>query len=79
LSRLSNGMVILTDANVGTTFGTASTEDEIYVTATDECHLWEEPNGPVYIRAEQPAAASLGVMLQEILRAARPPASSLDG
>jgi len=25
--------------------------------------LWEDPNAPVYIRAEQPAAASLGILM----------------
>jgi hypothetical protein len=41
----------------------AGTEDEIYVVPEDECHLWEDPQAPVFIRAEQPAAASLGVLL----------------
>jgi hypothetical protein len=28
-----------------------------------ECHLWEDPSAPVFIRAEQPQAASLGMLL----------------
>lgn len=64
---LPSGLVVVTDANIATTFtagvGTGGTEDKIYVVDTDECHLWEDPNAPVFIRAEQAAAASLGVLL----------------
>jgi hypothetical protein len=59
---LSNGMQVVTDANIATNVG-AGTEDTIYTVAKDECHLFEDPNAPVFIRAEQPAAASLGVLL----------------
>lgn len=59
---LPTGMVVITDNNIPTTKG-GGTEDEIYVTSSQECHLWEDSNAPVYIRAEQPAAASLGVLL----------------
>lgn len=59
---LPSGMVVITDNNIPTTKG-GGTEDEIYVTSSQECHLWEDPNAPVFIRAEQPAAASLGVLL----------------
>lgn len=59
---LPNGMVAVVDNNIGTTLG-GGTEDEIYVVPSDECHLWEDPSAPVFIRAEQPAAASLGVLL----------------
>lgn len=59
---LPNGTVVITDANVPTTVG-AGTEDEIYIVPSDECHLWEDPNAPQFIRAEQVAAASLGVLL----------------
>jgi hypothetical protein len=58
---LPGGTVVIVDNNVSTAFGT--NEDEIYVVASDECHLWEDPSAPVFIRAEQPAAASLGVLL----------------
>jgi HK97 family phage major capsid protein len=60
---LPNGLTVIVDNNVGTAFGTATNEDEIYVVPASECHLWEDPNAPVFIRAEQPAAASLGVLL----------------
>jgi hypothetical protein len=59
---LPNGTVVIVDNNIGTTLG-AGTEDEIYIVASDECHLWEDPGAPVFIRAEQPNAASLGVLL----------------
>jgi hypothetical protein len=59
---LPNGLVAIVDNNVPTTLG-GGTEDEIYVVPADECHLWEDPQAPVFIRAEQPAAANLGVLL----------------
>ena len=39
------------------------TEDEIYFVSQRESHLWEDPNAPVLIRAEQTSAKSLGVDL----------------
>jgi hypothetical protein len=60
---LPSGLVVVTDANIPTNLGTGTNEDRIYIVDTDECHLWEDPNAPVFIRAEQPAAASLGVLL----------------
>jgi hypothetical protein len=60
---LPNGLKVIVDNSVGVAFGTATSEDEIYVVPASECHLWEDPNAPVFIRAEQPAAASLGVLL----------------
>ncbi|MFY1660903.1 hypothetical protein [Micromonospora sp. WMMD1274] len=60
---LPNGNLVVVDANIATNLGTGTNEDEIYVVAADECHLWEDPNAPVFIRAEQAAAASLGVLL----------------
>lgn len=58
---LPNGLSVVVDNNVPTTVNTS--EDEIYVVASSECHLWEDPNAPVFLRAEQAAAASLGVLL----------------
>lgn len=60
---LPSGLVVVTDNNIGTAYGAGTNEDRIYVVDTDECHLWEDPNAPVFIRAEQPAAGSLGVQL----------------
>jgi hypothetical protein len=58
---LSNGLMVCVDANVPT--NTGGTQDEVYVLASDEVHLWEAPNSPLLIRAEQPNAASLGILL----------------
>jgi hypothetical protein len=58
---LSNGMKVIVDNNIETTVNT--NQDPIYVLASGELHLWEDPNAPMLIRAEQPAAASLGVLL----------------
>lgn len=59
---LPNGTPVIVDNNVATNLG-AGTEDEIYLVDRQECHLWEDPDAPMYIRAEQPSAASLGVLL----------------
>ncbi len=59
---LPNGTVVIVDNNISTALG-AGTEDEIYIVASDECHLWEDPNAPQFIRAEQPQAANLAVTL----------------
>lgn len=60
---LPNGLPVIVDNNIATNLGAGTNEDEIYVIAADECHLWEDPQAPVFIRAEQPAAANLGVLL----------------
>jgi HK97 family phage major capsid protein len=57
------GLEVIVDNNIGTAYGAGTNEDEIYVVPASECHLWEDPNAPLFIRAEQPAAASLGVLL----------------
>ena len=60
---LPNGLVAIVDANVPINLGTATSQDEIYVVAGDELHLWEEPNAPAFIRAEQPRAKNMAVTL----------------
>lgn len=59
---LPNGLGVVVDNNIATNLG-GGTEDEIYVVAADECHLWEDANAPMFIRAEQTKAESLGVVL----------------
>lgn len=49
---LPDGTPVVTDANIGTTYGASTNEDEIYVVAPEECHLWEDPGSPMFIRAE---------------------------
>lgn len=60
--QFTNSLIAVVDNNIATNLGAGTNEDEIYVIAADECHLWEDPQAPVFIRAEQPAAASLGVL-----------------
>ncbi|WP_242890254.1 phage major capsid family protein [Actinomadura litoris] len=57
------GLEVIVDNNISTGLGAGTNEDEVYVVPQSECHLWEDPNAPLFIRAEQPAAASLGVLL----------------
>lgn len=63
---LPNGTPVIVDNNV-TTAGlagavTGGTQDHTYVLDRNEAHLWEDPSAPVFIRAEQTPAASLGVL-----------------
>jgi hypothetical protein len=60
---LQNGLSICVDNNVETNLGAGTNQDQIYIVPSQECHLWEDPQAPVFIRAEQPAAANLGVLL----------------
>ena len=57
---LPNGMAVVVDNNCSTTV--TSNQDEIYVVPSSECHLYEDPNAPAYIRCEQTNAAVLGVL-----------------
>jgi hypothetical protein len=59
---LPNGMAVIVDNNLPTNLG-GGTEDSIVVVPSEESFLWEDPNAPQFIRAEQPAAATLGVTL----------------
>jgi hypothetical protein len=56
------GVPVILDASIATNLGAGTNEDRIYGVTAQEAHLWEDPAAPVYIRAEQPAAASLGVL-----------------
>jgi hypothetical protein len=58
---LPNGLQVIVDNNVTTTSN--ANQDEIYLVPQEECHLFEDPNAPVMIRAEQPNVAALGVLL----------------
>ncbi|HEY9416900.1 MAG TPA: hypothetical protein VIQ30_19255 [Pseudonocardia sp.] len=60
---LPNGMVAVVDNNIATNLGAGTNQDEIYVVPSEESYLWEDPNAPQFIRAEQAAAASLGVVI----------------
>ncbi|MFD7224826.1 hypothetical protein ACFV9P_28060 [Streptomyces sp. NPDC059892] len=60
---LPNGTPVIVDNNIATNLGAGTNEDEIYLVDRNECHLWEDPDAPMYIRAEQTKAASLGVLM----------------
>lgn len=59
---LPNGVPVVVDNNIVTNLGAGTNEDEIYLVASEECHLWEDPSAPIYIRAEQTKAATLQVL-----------------
>ncbi|MCX4578120.1 hypothetical protein OHB41_34020 [Streptomyces sp. NBC_01571] len=60
---LPNGTPVIVDNNIATNYGAGTNEDEVYLVDRNECHLWEDPSAPMYIRAEQPKLASLGVLM----------------
>jgi hypothetical protein len=60
---LPNGMAVITDNNMPVNLGAGTNEDSVVIAPTEESFLWEDPNAPQFIRAEQPAAAQLGVLL----------------
>lgn len=60
---LPNGIKVIVDNNIATNLGVGTNEDEIYIVNAAELHLWEDASAPMFIRAEQPSAASLGVLL----------------
>ncbi|MFC6017220.1 phage major capsid protein [Plantactinospora solaniradicis] len=60
---LPNGTPVIVDNNIAINLGAGTNEDEIYLVDRMESHLWEDPDAPVYIRAEQAKAANLGILL----------------
>lgn len=54
------GAGVVLDRNIETTLG-GGTEDAIYGVNANECFLWEDPNAPLMIRAEQTGAGNLMV------------------
>jgi len=55
------GLPIITDANVGTTYGTTTNQDEIYVVNAGEAHLWEQPGSPFTLRYDATGAGNLTI------------------
>jgi HK97 family phage major capsid protein len=53
------GLPVITDANVGTTYGAATNQDEIYCVAAPEMHLWEQAGSPFALSFDQTIAGSL--------------------
>lgn len=60
---LPSGVPVIVDNNIATNYGAGTNEDEIYFFAQSEGHLWEDPNAPMLIRADQPKAKKLAVDL----------------
>lgn len=60
---LPSGVPVVVDNNIATNLGAGTNEDEIYFVAQSEAHLWEDPNAPRLIRAEQSQAKKLAVDL----------------
>lgn len=60
---LPNGTAVVVDNNVPTNVGAGTNQDEVYVVPSEESYLWEDPQAPQFIRAEQAKAANLGVLL----------------
>ena len=55
------GLPIVTDANVGTTYGAATNQDEIYLVDAREMHLWEQPGSPFSLRFDATTPGSLTI------------------
>ena len=55
------GLPIITDANIGTTYGTTTNQDEIYVVTAPECHLWEQSGSPFTLRYDATGAGNLTI------------------
>ncbi|MSZ76338.1 MAG: hypothetical protein F2667_04430 [Actinobacteria bacterium] len=58
---LPTGTVVIVDNNVAVNLGAGTNEDEIYFGAQSELHLWEDPNAPMLLRAEQSQVKKLAV------------------
>lgn len=56
---LPNGVPVVVDNNIATNLGAGTNEDEIYVGARSELHLWEDPSAPMLIKAEANQAKKL--------------------
>ncbi|MFQ6170372.1 hypothetical protein ACK8HX_02095 [Oryzobacter sp. R7] len=60
---LPSGVPVIVDNNVAINKGAGVNEDEIYFGSQSEFHLWEDPNAPMFIRAEEAKVASLSILL----------------
>jgi HK97 family phage major capsid protein len=62
LSGRMLGCNVVASGNVPSNLGGGSNETRAIAMRASDSYLWEDSNAPLYIRAEQPAAASLGVL-----------------
>lgn len=60
---LPNGTPVIVDNNIAATYGVGTNEDEIYIVNRNESFLWEDPNAPMFIRADQAGATALNIPL----------------
>ena len=61
---MPDGSAVVTDNNLPSNLGTGTNEDVAVVVARQEAHLWEDPNAPMFIRAETgPSMKKLGIDL----------------
>jgi len=55
------GLPIITDANVGTAYGAATNQDEIYLVDSREMHLWEQTGAPFSLRFDATSPGNLTI------------------
>jgi len=55
------GLPIIADANVGTTYGASTNQDEIYCVSAPEFHLWEQPGAPFALSFDATGADKLQI------------------
>lgn len=60
-NRMLFGVPVVLDGNVPTNLGAGANEDVILGVTASELHLWEDPDAPLLIRAEQTGAGNLTV------------------
>lgn len=60
---LPNGMGVVTDNNIATNLGAGTNQDELFVVPTEESYLWEDPDAPQFIRADQAKQLSIDLVL----------------
>lgn len=56
------GCKLVQSGGVPSNLGGGTNETRVIAADFRDIYLWEDPNAPLFIRAEQPAAASLGVL-----------------
>ena len=65
---LPNGQPVVLDDNIAFNGGAGTNEDEIYTVARSECHLWEDPQAPLFIETDTTKAANLQLLVVVIPR-----------
>lgn len=60
---LPNGQPVVLDDNIAVNLGAGTNEDEIYTVARSECHLWEDPQAPLFIETDATKAANLQLLI----------------